>query len=129
MIATFRPRIHRLRPRPQAVAPRLLLTRPAGHGVVLADRQLTYFRHLWGTLHRRALQHPGRDEAWLAEFGLRLPCGPCRAHWAQLLRELPPTWDTYFRWTIQAHNRVNEHLGKPAVLLETALARWGGTSS
>jgi hypothetical protein len=53
----------------------------------------------------------------------RLPCGPCKGHWARLLEEMPPDLaspDRYFDWTVRAHNAINRRLGKPEMPVSEA---------
>ncbi|MGA2229477.1 MAG: ERV1/ALR-related protein [Tepidisphaeraceae bacterium] len=83
---------------------------------------------LWGELHRWALScDPTHASNWLGQFALRIPCGDCRRHWLDLVREIPPffsTADEAFAWTVTLHNRINAQLGKPALLLADARQRW-----
>ena len=70
----------------------------------------THGRELWAELHDR----PDADAAYIADFIRRIPCGECRGHWLQILAEHPPRFgDEWFDWTVQVHNAVNAHLGKP----------------
>lgn len=82
-------------------------------------------RTLWADLHERALTVDGDDSAWLGEFSLRLPCGPCRSDWLRMLRDTPPAFgDAYFAWTVDRHNEVNRMLGRSVLSLREALDRW-----
>lgn len=45
-----------------------------------------------------------------------LPCQECRGHWKMLLDTYPPDTRnscTLQIWALNAHNRVNQRLGKP----------------
>jgi len=49
-----------------------------------------------------------------------LPCQSCREHFQQLLKDYPvenhlDTREALTKWLVEAHNRVNERLGKPRV--------------
>jgi hypothetical protein len=88
-------------------------------------------RQLWAELHRRALSYQGDEwdeHPWIACFARRVPCGTCRDEWRQLIQELPPDLtdrESYFRWTVRAHNAVNAKLGKPILSFEEATRLWG----
>lgn len=48
-----------------------------------------------------------------------LPCGICRTHYSEFLREMPVedavrSRDDLIYWVFQLHNKVNVHLGKRA---------------
>ncbi len=79
----------------------------------------------WRELHERADKAGdlGKEKAWLERFRRSLPCADCREHFTTLLAEQPPkleSCDTYFAWTVEAHNAVNRRLGKAEVSLEVA---------
>lgn len=49
-------------------------------------------------------------------FSLLYPCGDCASHFQQLLQELPPqvgSRKNAAMWLCNAHNAVNDRLGKP----------------
>lgn len=84
---------------------------------------------LWQQLHQHALQHKDgtNDTAWIATWSKQLPrfttgC-KCNEHWVKWLKANKPnftTRDTYFAWTVRAHNAVNARLGKPEYTVEQA---------
>lgn len=79
---------------------------------------------LWAELH----QHQSPTTDWLASYGNRIPCGPCKSHWVELVRDHPATFSplrAWRAWTVEAHNRVNMRIGKPAFSFAQAAARWG----
>ena len=84
---------------------------------------------LWAELHRRPWlpEFSATSEAkWLEEFTARLCC-QCRTNWQTIQTDLPPdltTPERYFAWTVEAHNRVNAHIGKPQVTLAAASELW-----
>lgn len=87
----------------------------------------------WDELHTRALAYTGDptvEHQWLADFAQRVPTRGCvcRSDWARWARQHPAdlsSTDTYFAWTVEAHNAVNVRLGKPQMSLEAARERWG----
>lgn len=85
---------------------------------------------LWKELHTRALKYVPNvrgDLTWLQEWSRKIPrftkgCA-CNEHWGKWYRLNPPdfkTSDTYFAWTVKAHNAVNERLNKPLITVEQA---------
>lgn len=82
-------------------------------------------RELWEQLHRRAAS--GRiavaEMAFIKHLADPLARCGCRAEWAALLDRMPPdlsTPETYFAWSVAAHNEVNARLGKPILPLDDA---------
>jgi hypothetical protein len=86
---------------------------------------------MWKELHRRALldHTEGKDDmAWINKWSAKLPrfttgC-KCNEHWGKWLSQNRPdfkTRDSYFAWTVRAHNAVNLRLKKPQ--LEVAAAK------
>lgn len=53
-----------------------------------------------------------------------LPCLDCQEHLAQNLKTLPFDRSDPFKWSVNLHNLVNTHLGKPLIDYETALLFW-----
>lgn len=50
-------------------------------------------------------------EKLIPRFGCR-----CRQHWQEIKRKLPPDFTSavaFYRWSVDAHNAVNQMLGKP----------------
>lgn len=94
--------------------------KPVGEPVTATsgvDRQRTH----WDELHRQAEPTP----EWFSGWQARIPninCD-CRRHWRELVAAKPPDFssrEAFFAWTVEAHNAVNERLGKPLVTLEEA---------
>ena len=83
---------------------------------------------IWAELHSNALSWDGSDQSRmmiLGAVGLKLPCGQCKMGWQQINKDLPPpstNASDLFEWTVEAHNRVNDKLGKPRITLDEALA-------
>ena len=86
------------------------------------------YRQLWAELHRAPWDVPEADWAeWLAAFALRIPCGECRSHWKEVVASLKSPFCGqlgFFKWTVSAHNLVNERLNKPSMTFETAWQMW-----
>ena len=81
-------------------------------------------RHAWARLH---LQEIG-DVNWLYRWSTLIPgtCS-CRNDASEILKKLPPVYDSpesWFEWTINFHNAVNAKLGKPTVSLDRAYMLW-----
>jgi len=57
-----------------------------------------------------------------------IPCGMCGQHFAELIQENPFPDSTdplvLFKWSVDAHNIVNERAGKPIISFEEAMAIW-----
>lgn len=80
----------------------------------------------WTELHLRAMHYKGGDDhIWLNFFGLRIvgKCD-CKKNWREELTKLPPDFNNYFAWSVEAHNLVNKRLGKPILTLEEAQGIW-----
>lgn len=76
---------------------------------------------MWRELHTKR----DADQAWLDGFTARIPCGECRQHWFQILKDDPPVFgDGFFEWTWRAHGAVNRALGKPSPTLAAARAMY-----
>ena len=76
---------------------------------------------LWREIHTETEPTP----EFVANIAQRLPCGPCRVHWIEVLRTIPPVYgDGYFGWSVDAHNAVNRLIGKPEVPLAEARGKW-----
>jgi hypothetical protein len=111
-------------------------TGPAGLVSQQDARRLASFHELWGELHARPrlMASHAEEVAWHKAFAARLPCGTCRDEWRRLLLACPPDWSSppaYFRWTVAAHNAVNERLGKRVMpLVEAAeIHGYGGQAA
>ena len=85
---------------------------------------------MWLELHRRALLEVvegANDMPWISKWGLQLPrfttgC-KCNEHWGKWLGANKPdftTRESYFAWTVKAHNAVNERLKKPQYTVDEA---------
>jgi FAD-linked sulfhydryl oxidase len=78
----------------------------------------------WHLLHTMSVKFPKsatraqQDEyrQFLHLFSKFYPCGECAAHFQGLLKAHPPrvsSREDVIQWTCEAHNIVNERLGKP----------------
>lgn len=55
------------------------------------------------------------------------PCPDCRSHMAKMFQELPPRLENredFIQWICEAHNKVNERLGKPTFDCSKHDERW-----
>jgi hypothetical protein len=73
---------------------------------------------MWAQLHARPelMTSQENEKQWLSWFSGQVDCGDCRRHWMQLMQEMPPdlsSKESYYAWTVAAHNSVNRRLGKP----------------
>src|SRR5271170_8409613 len=86
---------------------------------------------MWTELHQWSLRadlEVGMN--WLKQYSIRIPCGDCRRHWHQYLKDNPADFSSrqaLFAWTVLVHNAVNRRLGKSAISLETAREIWCGS--
>lgn len=93
--------------------------------------------YFWGVLHISALTAPmNMTPQYLDAFmslimvyTVTLPCPACRHHFTQLIAELPAmtgiqTNLELFAWTVEAHNKVNERIGKRVIGVEEAYRYW-----
>jgi FAD-linked sulfhydryl oxidase len=92
-------------------------------------------RCTWTLLHALAAQFPERPSRaqqrdageLFSLLGRVYPCRECAAHWAELVRRHPPRTESrenLSEWLCDAHNRVNDLLGKPRFNCARADARW-----
>lgn len=88
----------------------------------------------WKILHERALEYKGKsDIMFLGKFRKTIPnfseggC-KCKDFWISYMKKNPPTYgldeNSYFAWTVNLHNAVNEKLGKKIISLDEALSIW-----
>lgn len=88
------------------------------------------YRSRWLELHSYApaVWDPAAAQAWFARWLRTIPgigCRACLVHFRQLLERTPPDFssrEAFFRWTVDIHNQVNAHLGRPLFTLEQAIA-------
>ncbi len=88
-------------------------------------------RRLWAELHAKPLEYAGwlspKDqtdiEIWLERFSERVAAAEggcaCGSEWRVMLLGIPPdlrSAGTFYLWTCQMHDRVNQRLGKPSWL-------------
>lgn len=79
------------------------------------------YHAIWRELHNAV----DPTEAWLADWERRLPKNcDCGAGYRDIVQNLPPSFEDWFRWTFYLRNRVREKLGKPFFPWCDALAKW-----
>jgi len=112
----------------------------AGHNVIMQELGNATLRaelghSTWRLLHTMAARFPRQpteDEQLAAVDFLHLlsrlyPCGQCAQHFQLLLAEFPPQTKTravFMQWTCEAHNIVNQRLGKEQFDCATVSDRW-----
>lgn len=73
---------------------------------------------LWKVLHDRTSEYAmdvQTETRWIKIFQSWIPCGQCKAHFSNLIREIPPDLSSqknYAQWAVHVHNKVNKSLGK-----------------
>lgn len=83
---------------------------------------------LWLDLHSFAIKwdfDPKSAEGFMKQFAVRIPCGACREHWIDLISRKPPNLTsptTFFEWSVDVHNDVNERLSKKRFTIAEAYA-------
>ena len=81
-------------------------------------------RSSWKLLHTMSVKFPLKPSAdekeayhdFLNLFSRLYPCGDCASHFQQVLLRFPPRLNSrqeIAEWTCEAHNVVNDRLGKP----------------
>jgi hypothetical protein len=86
----------------------------------------------WRRLHRRSLAFAGgvmAELAWFYQWCQDVAaCGGCLIDWLEFVAEWPPdlrSAETYFRWTVAAHNTVTARRGADDLWsVEKALAKY-----
>ena len=92
----------------------------------------------WTLLHTVAAYYPERPSAskqedmghFLHSFARVFPCRMCADDFANIMEQHPPRLSSQrdlALWMCEAHNRVNEQLGKPAFPCERVDERWKRT--
>lgn len=93
--------------------------------------------YVWASIHLIAIGAPeaiGDRKQEFRDFVEILPsvipCAVCRTHFAENLQKYPlkdehlVSNETFFKWTVDIHNIVNQQLGKPVIEYESAKAQW-----
>lgn len=86
--------------------------------------------NLWKELHSYIFTTKEAAEVFFSVWQLKIPsfgCS-CREHWSKIVAEFPPDFSSecaFFKWGVDAHNKVNERLGKPIFSYEEALVMYG----
>jgi hypothetical protein len=85
---------------------------------------------LWKELHLRALTYDNAghsDASWILAWSRKIPrftkgCA-CNEHWQKWYGQNLPDYtsqESYFAWTVRAHNAVNERINKPTFTIDQA---------
>lgn len=107
------------------------------HSVYLSDMELKerLGRSTWTLLHTMAARYPAfpTDEHkkdtlnFIMLLAKLYPCGDCAVHFQKLLKSFPPkvgSHDDFKNWMCNAHNIVNQRLGKPIFDCSTVDEVW-----
>eukprot|EP01127_Copromyxa_protea_P001133 TRINITY_DN11088_c0_g1_i1.p1 TRINITY_DN11088_c0_g1~~TRINITY_DN11088_c0_g1_i1.p1 ORF type:complete len:174 (-),score=26.74 TRINITY_DN11088_c0_g1_i1:9-530(-) len=89
----------------------------------------------WTLLHTMAAYYPSEPSerqkrqtvAFLRSFAQTFPCTYCAKDFEQIMAEHPPRVQNqkeFSYWMCEAHNQVNEHLGKPQFDCDLVDERW-----
>jgi hypothetical protein len=79
-------------------------------------------RALWKQIHETAAAWTGTLVEWLAwldKWLPRVPCGDCRQHAHEWIKEHPPTLPP-FAWTVEFHDSVNRRCGVAEMGIDAA---------
>lgn len=91
----------------------------------IKDEKVNYYRNLWQELHTHQVNE--NSLSWFENWLVRVPCGSCRSDFKKILKDNPPRFDdSFFEWTVEVHNSVNEKLGKEHFGLEKAKNKYFG---
>lgn len=85
------------------------------------------YRNLWKELHTYSYQNEQDTKIWLNNWINKIPCGECRNHFKKIIEDFPPktfSAESFFDWTVQVHNKVNEKLDKKQISLNEAKKIW-----
>lgn len=89
------------------------------HTAVLEVLELQ--REHWRKLHATRFT-PEEFELWVQGIP---GCSSCQRDFRRILKNHPPRFDDWERWTWEIHNAVNARLGKPEFTFEQACKIWG----
>lgn len=89
----------------------------------------------WTLLHTMAAYYPEEADdtkqavthQFLRSFGKVFPCTECARDFQRIISDHPPQLrrrQDFVQWLCEAHNDVNQQLGKPAFPCSEAMARW-----
>jgi len=78
-------------------------------------------REHWRKLHTTRFT-PEEFELWVQGIP---GCSSCQRDFRRILKNHPPRFDDWERWTWEIHNAVNARLGKPEFTFEQACKIWG----
>lgn len=81
----------------------------------------------WQRLHSQALVLDSPEDRKHLIRNLVIPCGECKTHWKEVLKEYPPILSgisTFFAWSVNVHNAVNRKLEKKEIGVNDAYIYW-----
>jgi len=97
------------------------VVKPIQRPVDLTPRH-SFYHALWAECHTKQDATPD----WFADWLNRVPsigCS-CQRDFINYVEANPPDFNDFYKWSVDAHNFVNEKLGKPELTLDEAKAIW-----
>jgi hypothetical protein len=106
--------------------------------VVESSKLLPYKRNtaeevgprIWRNLHSYKYTTEQEAKIFYELWILTIPsygCS-CKSHWAAITKNFPPDFsssEAFFKWGVDAHNKVNDRLGKPQFGYQEAKVMYG----
>jgi len=100
-----------------SIAPEAIVTTDPSRVLELVELQ----REHWKKLHTNRFT-PEQLEVWIQGIP---GCSSCQRDFRKLIKEMPPRFDDWHRWTFEIHNAVNTKIGKPEFTWLEACQQWG----
>lgn len=88
----------------------------------LQNARTTLYQDLWAELHTE--KKPA--QLWFNQWSAKVPwfgCS-CGAFLSEFVKNSPPRFDDWFRWTWELHDAVDKHINKPTVTIDEAIRIW-----
>jgi len=78
-------------------------------------------RDHWKKLHTSSF-----NDTELSKWVDSIPgCATCREDFRNIIKDHPPRFDDWHRWTFEVHNAVNAKISKPEFTWQEACQQWG----
>ena len=87
-------------------------------GFDVAEKQ----REHWRKLHTTTMDADSLA-TWINEIPSDQDC-QCAYRFTNIIKDIPPRFDDWNKWTWQVHNAVNAKLGKPEITWREACKQW-----
>ncbi len=91
------------------------------HNASLVLEVIELQRDHWRKLHTTRFT-PEECELWIQGIP---GCSSCQRDFRRILKNHPPRFDDWERWTWEIHNEVNSKLGKQLIAWTDAIELWG----